>query len=122
MAGDESHKAFADSHKSAGNVILLGDASYDANVAEDVNISDAGYRLNVPGIYELRGVVPPFPLLAAAAAGLGHNRFLLDPDGPLRHTVPFVRTHHRALPSLGAAAALRVAGIPPPDVRLDGTF
>ena len=121
MSGDDSDKAFADSLKSAGNVILLGDASYDAEVG-DVSIPDVGYPLDVPGIYELRGVLPPFPLLAAAASGLGHNRFILDPDGPLRHTVPFVRTHQRALPSLGAAAALRVAGISPSDVRLDGTL
>ena len=32
---------------------------------------------------------------------------MLDPDGPLRHTVPFVRVEHRALPSLGVAAALQ---------------
>ena len=83
---------------------------------------DAGYPLDVPGIYELRGVLPPISLLSDAASGLGHNRFLLDPDGPLRHTVPFVRTHQRVLPSLGAAAAFRVAGISPSDVRLDGTL
>lgn len=83
---------YSDSVKAAGNVILLGDSSYDADVP-GVSIPDTGYPLDVPGIYELRGVLPPFPLLAAAAAGLGHNRFILDPDGPLRHTVPFVRTH-----------------------------
>ena len=66
-------------------------------------LPDAGYPLDVPGIYELRGVLPPFTVLADAAAGLGHNRFVLDPDGPLRHTIPFVRTHHRAVPSLGVA-------------------
>jgi CHASE2 domain. len=71
--------------------------------------------------YELRGVLPPIKLLADAASGLGHNRFVLDPDGPLRHLIPFVRTHHRVVPSLGVSAALRVAGIKPQDVRLDGT-
>ena len=53
----------------------------------------------------------PAAELAAAASALGHNLFILDPDGPLRHTVPFVRTGDRAMPSLGLAAALRVAGI-----------
>ena len=121
ISGEESDRAFMDSVKAAGNVILLGDASYDTDTP-GVSITDAGYPLDVPGIYELRGVLPPFPLLADAASGLGHNRFILDPDGPLRHTVPFVRTHQRVLPSLGAAAALRVAGIPPSDVHLDGTL
>jgi adenylate cyclase len=84
-------------------------------------VPDTGYPLDVPGVYELRGVLPPFKLLADAAAGLGHNRFVLDPDGPLRHAIPFVRTHHRVVPSLGVAAAIRAAGIRPQDVRLDGT-
>jgi adenylate cyclase len=105
--------------KAAGNVILVADASYDAEV-ENLALPDTGYALDVPGIYELRGVLPPFKTLADAASGLGHNRFVLDPDGPLRHTIPFVRTHHRVVPSLGVSAALRVAGIRPRDVRLDG--
>ena len=50
-----------------------------------------------------------------------HNLAILDPDGPLRHVVPFVRTGARALPLLGAAAAMRMFGIPPSDVHLDGT-
>jgi adenylate cyclase len=120
MSGAESDKALADSMKAAGNVILVADASYDAEV-ESAALPDAGYPLDVPGIYELRGVLPPFQMLAGAAAGLGHNRFVLDPDGPLRHTIPFVRTHHRVVPSLGVSAAMRVAGIRPQDVRLDET-
>ena len=119
MSGAESDRALADSVKAAGNVILVADASYDTEV-ENLALPDTGYALDVPGIYELRGVLPPFKTLADAASGLGHNRFVLDPDGPLRHTIPFVRTHHRVVPSLGVSAALRVAGIRPRDVRLDG--
>ena len=37
-----------------------------------------------------------FAVLAAAASGLGHNLFVLDPDGPMRHTIPFVRTQPHA--------------------------
>ncbi len=120
LSGAESDKALADSVKAAGNVILVADASYDAEV-ENVSLPDTGYPLDVPGIYELRGVLPPIPVLAGAAAGLGHNRLVLDPDGPLRHAIPFVRAHHRVIPSLGISAALRVAGVRPQDVRLDGT-
>ena len=121
VSGAESDQALADSVKAAGNVILIADASYDAEV-ENLALPDTGYPLDVPGIYELRGVLPPFKRLADAASGLGHNRFVLDPDGPLRHTMPFVRTHHRVVPSLGVSAALRVAGVRPQDVRLDGTL
>ena len=120
MSGAESDRMLADSVKAAGNVILLADASYDAEV-ENLALPETGYPLDVPGVYELRGVLPPIKLLADAASGLGHNRFVLDPDGPLRHLIPFVRTHHRVVPSLGVSAALRVAGIKPQDVRLDGT-
>ena len=120
MSGAESDRMLADSVKAAGNVILVADASYDAEV-ENLALADAGYPLDVPGVYELRGVLPPFKALADAASGLGHNRFVLDPDGPLRHTIPFVRTHGRAVPSLGVSAALRAAGIRPQDVHLDGT-
>ena len=120
LSGAESDRMLAESVKAAGNVILVADASYDAEV-ENMALPDTGYPLDVPGVYELRGVLPPFAALAAAASGLGHNRFVLDPDGPMRHTIPFVRTHHRVVPSLGVSAALRVAGIRPQDVRLEGT-
>jgi len=120
MSGAESDKALADSVKAAGTVILVADASYDAEI-ENATLPDAGYPLDVPGIYEMRGVLPPFRLLADAASGLGHNRFVLDPDGPMRHAIPFVRAHHRTVPSLGVAAALRATGIRAQDVRLDGT-
>ncbi len=121
ISGAESDRALADSVKAAGNVILVADASYDTEV-EHLDLPDTGYPLDVDGIYELRGVLPPNDVLSAAASGLGHNRFVLDPDGPLRHTIPFVRTHHKVLPSLGVSAALRVAGISPQDVRLDGSL
>ena len=120
MSGAESDKALADSVKAAGTVILVADASYDAEI-ENATLPDAGYPLDVPGIYEMRGVLPPFRLLADTASGLGHNRFVLDPDGPMRHAIPFVRAHHRTVPSLGVAAALRATGIRAQDVRLDGT-
>ena len=69
---------------------------------------------------ERRVVYPPFAALAKAGSALGHNFFVLDPDGPLRHTVPFAQTGTHVLPSLGLAAALEAAGIAPRDVRFDG--
>ena len=120
-SGADSDRALAESIRKAGNVILLADASYDAETLEIERIPRAGYRLDTPGVIERRGVLPPFDVLAQAASGLGHNLFILDPDGPLRHTVPFIRSHGRVLPSLGAAAALRAAGIRPEEIRLDGT-
>jgi adenylate cyclase len=120
-SGAESDKALADSIAAAGNVILLADASYDGETPDVERIPAGGYALDVPGIIDRQGVLPPFPALAAAASGLGHNLFILDPDGPLRHVVPFVRSHGRVLPSLGVAAALRAGGIAAADVTLHDT-
>jgi adenylate cyclase len=119
-SGAESDKALADSIKVAGNVLLLADAAYDTATPGAV-LPDQGYRLESGAALEREGILPPLPALAQAAAGLGHNLFILDVDGPLRHMTPFVRAQQRALPSLGAAAALRAAGIGPDDVRLEGT-
>jgi adenylate cyclase len=121
-SGVESDKALADSIASAGNVILLADASYDAETKEIERMPAGGYALDVPGIIDRKGLLPPFGAVAAAASGLGHNLFILDPDGPIRHVVPFVRSHGRVLPSLGVAAALRASGIAPGEVTVNGTL
>jgi len=109
ISGTESDKMLADSVKAAGNVILVADASYDAAV-ENMTLPDAGYPLDVEGVYELRGVLPPVRLFADAASGIGHNRFVLDPDGPLRHLIPFVREscrHWVWLPPFALPASVR---------------
>ncbi|HEV3058223.1 MAG TPA: CHASE2 domain-containing protein [Vicinamibacterales bacterium] len=120
MSGADSDKAMADSVGAAGNVILLADATYAGESTTTPPLPDLGYKLDVAGVVERHTVFPPFDALARAASGLGHNLFALDSDGPLRHTVPFVRSGHRAIPSLGLAAAFRVAGVTPGEVRQDG--
>jgi adenylate cyclase len=121
-SGAQSDDELVKSAKAAGNVILLADATFEGTLLDNSAspIPDAGYRLDVPGIVERRVVFPPFAALAAAGSGLGHNLFILDPDGPIRHTVPFVRSGGRVIPSLGLAAAMRVADIHPGDVALAG--
>jgi adenylate cyclase len=119
-SGTESDRALADSIKKSGNVILLADATYEGEALEKTPaIGDPGFRLSSPLLVERKVVFPPFKGLADAASGLGHNLFVLDPDGPLRHTVPFVRIGDWALPSLGLAAAVRAANIDPGAVRLE---
>jgi adenylate cyclase len=119
-SGAESDKALADSIKAAGNVILLADASYDAETPDIERVPVGGPPLDVPGVLDRKGLLPPFEILSKAAAGLGHNLLVLDPDGPIRHVVPFVRSHGRVMPSLGVAAALRAAGIAPSEIHLEG--
>jgi adenylate cyclase len=119
--GPKSDEALAASFRRAGNVILLADATYDGEDTKVPPPPDYGYGLDVQGIVDRRTVLASFPTLAGSAAGLGHNLFVLDPDGPIRHVVPFVRSKGRALPSLGTAAAIRYAGIAPSQVSLDAT-
>jgi adenylate cyclase len=114
LSGAESDQYLVDSVKAAGNVILLADATYEAGEGRSREFPDAGFGLDAPGIIERRVVFPPFGGLAPASAGLGHNLFVLDPDGPLRNA-------GRELPSLGLFAALKVAGIGPDTVQLKGS-
>jgi adenylate cyclase len=118
-SGAESDQAFADSIKAAGNVLLLANATFEGVSTGAHALPDQGYRMDQPGVVERRTVFPPAPKLAEAAAGFGHNLFVLDADGPIRHTVPFVRSGGKAIPSLGLAAALRAGGVGPGDVKLD---
>lgn len=120
MSGDDSDRAFVESVRNAGNVILVADATFDGPFTKPPVIRDV---MPVPGagLVERRVVFPPFDAAADAAAGLGHSLFLFDADGPVRHTVPLVRTPNGAVPSLGVAAAMRVLGLKPSDVVLDGT-
>jgi adenylate cyclase len=123
FAGDEwtgaqSDRALADSVRQAGNVIMLADATLEGHDLEARALDDGGYRLG-DGILNRPVVFPPYEALAQASAALGHNFFVLDADGPIRHSVPFVRTGDRALPSLGVAAALRAATIGTSAVALE---
>ena len=120
MTGEESDQALIKSAKSAGKLILLTDATYEAAEGKSAPFTDPGFTLHGPGLVERPVVFPPFPALAAAGSDLGHNLFMIDPDGVLRHTVPFVRTGDRLVPSLGLAAAVRAAGIRPAEVSLQG--
>jgi adenylate cyclase len=118
-SGPESDKALVESVRKAGNVILLADATYEATEGSSPTYLRSEFDLDDPGVLERRVIFPPPEALTAAGSGLGHNYFVLDADGPLRHTVPFVRTGGRALPSFGLAAAFRMAGVRPDEVRLD---
>jgi adenylate cyclase len=120
LSGARSDQALVNAVRAAGNVILLADATYNAQYGESAGLPDTGFIPAAPGAVQRRVVYPPFAALAEAGSALGHNFFVLDPDGPLRHTVPFARAGTTVLPSLGLAAALKAAGIAPRDVRFDG--
>jgi len=120
MSGEESDRALVSAVRKAGNVLLLADATFEGEYTGSYSLPDQGYRLADSGITERRAVFAPAEPFAKVASGLGHNLFIYDPDGPMRHIVPFVRTGNKAIPSLGLAAALRIAGIRPDDIQLRG--
>ena len=122
--GAESDAAFVEAVRKAGNVVLLAESTYEGSATGQdavVNRVPAIPGLRLDGDFETRAIVrAPFASLAAAARGLGHNLFVLDTDGPLRRTTPFLRSEGHPVPSLAMAAYLALARVPPASVRLDG--
>ena len=107
--------------KAAGTVILPVDATYEGATAEGQRpLPMTEWVLDSALTLERSVVFAPFGPLADAAAALGHNLTVFDADGPVRHTVPFVRNGASFIPSLGLAAALRAARIPSTEVRIHG--
>jgi adenylate cyclase len=118
--GAESDQALADSVKMAGNVIVPVDATFEgASTGVAPRPPDSGFRLEAAKPVERKVLAPPYSTLADAASGFGHNLFVLDADGPVRHTVPFVESNGVAFPSLGLAAAIRALAIHPDAVRVE---
>jgi adenylate cyclase len=122
MSGAESDAALVESVQKAGNVILLAEASYgfSGDTTKLPAAPEQGFAVDDPAILQRQAVFLPFPDLARAAAGFGHSLLMFDRDGPVRHTVPFVRSGHTGVPSLGLIAGLRGAGIPPGRLAIQG--
>ena len=119
-SGAESDQALADSVAASKNVILPVDATFEGeSVGEAVPRAQGEFHLPGAQPVERKLLLPPFKALADAAAGFGHNLFVIDADGPLRHTIPFVRSRDVTVASLGLAAAMRMGGFRPGDVRVD---
>jgi adenylate cyclase len=128
VSGDDSDRAFVESVRRAGNVVLLADATF-AGLASAPGVADAGGRSTaLPGpAYRPGGgfqtrpdLALPFDDLAGAAAGIGHNYLARDEGSDsARRVLPFIEHDGRFVPSLGVAAALAFAGLSADDVRLE---
>jgi len=118
----QSDQELADAVRRAGNVVLLAnavDAGMDNATVEQKAWEAPAYRLG-PAIEARPLITLPYPGLATAAAGFGHNLIVIDADGPARRFPPFVRHGDRYMPSLGVAAALVAGEFRPEDVVLEG--
>ena len=116
--GAESDQAFADAARAAGNVVFAAEATSDVIDAAPP-LPDAPWaRVTPDDSFEPRpSLTLPYPELAAAARALGHNLLVVDADGPVRRSIPFVRVGAAAVPSLPVAAVMVGEGIDPTRVR-----
>jgi adenylate cyclase len=120
-SGRESDDALVSSVRKLGNVILPANASSnDAAHGEMPDELASGLRVTGPGIFERPQIRPPFSPLSGAARALGHSLFVLDADGPLRHSVPLVRMGDHVVPSFALTMAMLAQNIEPGSVRLEG--
>jgi adenylate cyclase len=131
VTGAESDADFAASVSRAGTVVLAADATFEGLDApalgpdgdEGRGALEAVRRVVPPTAYRINGAVErrpslaePYPALARAARSLGHNYFVLDPDGPVRRAVPFVRVGDEVVPSLALSALIATEGLSPDEV------
>ncbi len=122
--GEESDRALAKSAAKAGNVVFAADVTSDELAQLDktaIDVLKAGQPFDADAEFEPRaGVILPYAELTAAAAAVGHNLSILDADGPVRRTAPFVRVGPVGVPSLGVAAVMLSNRLAPATIRRSG--
>jgi adenylate cyclase len=124
--GAESDRALASSAARAGNVVFTADVTADekavaANGAIDV--LRAGQPFPPDAAFEARpGVILPYAELTDAAAAVGHNFTIYDPDGPVRRSAPFVRVGEVGVPSLAVAATMMAGPVQREAIRREGAW
>jgi adenylate cyclase len=127
VTGHESDRALVLSVRSAGNVVLLGDATYEGSaMATSLSPPDPP---DLPGPAFLPGqgfearprFQMPFDELRFAARAIGHNFQRRDEGSDYARSVqPFIEVGGVAVPSLGLAAAIAYLDVPPDSVKLEG--
>ncbi len=126
VPGPESDAELIRAVRRAGNVVLLADALFEGLQRPSSSLeSEAAPALPgttyAPGagLFERPSVRLPFPALREAAAAVGHNMLVKDPDGVSRAMYPFIAWRGVAVPSLGMASALLATQAPAATVRLE---
>ena len=119
---EESDEAMVTSVRTAGNVVMLADATAPAMTGGSQPATTFAWRSRFrlgPSVEERPVILPPFQELTEGASALGHNFLALDDDGIARRILPFIRNGDRYLPSLGMAAALIAGKFKPEEVTLE---
>jgi adenylate cyclase len=105
-SGDESDRALATAARQVP-LIVPGDAVPEAREgAAEVLGTWPGLSVPAEVFAQDRPVfVPPIEALTSASLVIAHNFIALDPDGPTRRYVPFIRYKTTIVPSLAIATA-----------------
>lgn len=126
VTGAESDRTLVESVRAAGNVVLLGDATFEgasgaASAPIEPPVLPGPAYAPGPGFEPRPSVLMPFDDLRLAARSLGHNRLRRDAGSDFARSMqPFVDVSGVAVPSLGLAGALAYLDARPEDVRLNG--
>jgi adenylate cyclase len=118
--GASRDRELVEATRRLGNVIHSVDVN-DTHKFHPALPANAGFRLSEE-IEEHQSVKNPFDALANASVFLGHTFIILDPDGPVRRTVPFVRQGSSYYPSLSIATAMLALRLQPADINLKGNW
>ena len=118
--------ALAAAMRAAGNVVFgmvfndAGDPSPPSGVPPNDVIAQAVPPFDVPFLHVIPapGVEPPSPVLAGAAAAIGHVVLLPSIDGTLRRVPTIIQHGDRAYPALAMQMARVYTGVAEDDVEV----
>jgi len=121
---EANSRLLAEAMKRAGNVVFgyeftgVGDATPEAAPLSQELRANALSRFESIAVPPASGVIEPEPVLARAAAALGHVRTVESEDGRVRVLPLFMRHADKVYPSLGLQMARMYTKTPAPEVEL----
>lgn len=129
VTGDQSDAVLVDAVRTAGNVVLLGETTFEGSTKTVAASAEAAAAFELPGRTYQPGsgflqrptFQLPFDDLRLVTHGIGHNLLVRDSGSDFaRRMLPFVDVGGTAVPSLGMAGALAFLDMAPTGVTLDG--
>ena len=117
-------EAFAAAMKEAGNVVFgyeftdVGDPTPPGKPVTEILQRNALSRFESVALLPAPSLIDPEPVLAEAAAALGHVRTVSSEDGRMRELPLLIQHGDKAYPSLGLQLARLYSGIPLDTIRV----
>jgi CHASE2 domain-containing sensor protein/tRNA A-37 threonylcarbamoyl transferase component Bud32 len=122
----KDNRLFADAMKKAGNVVFgyeftrVGDPSPPGSPLPQPVRATALATFEPVAVPPAPSLIPPEPVLAEAAAAVGHVRALMSEDGRIRTLPLVVQYGENGYPSLALEVARVYTGTPAKDIGLKG--